>query len=89
MPAKINGDTYYRTSEVCQMVGISRNTLFRWLKKGIIKSRLRDRRDWRLFTEDDVRKLQAEAGRIEVEEDLLGVGSERCLEIAGETRRYL
>lgn len=34
MPVTINSQTYYRTTEVCRMVGISRNTLFRWLKEG-------------------------------------------------------
>lgn len=68
MPVEINGQWYYRTSEICSKARISRATLFRWIKTGIVKSRLRDRRGWRLFTEKDVQKLQAEAGKIEVEE---------------------
>ena len=36
MPVNINGQTYYRTTEVCQEVGISRTTFFRWLKNGIL-----------------------------------------------------
>ncbi len=68
MPVEINGQWYYRTSEICSKAHISRATLFRWIKTGIVKNRLRDRRGWRLFTEKDVQKLQAEAGRIEVEE---------------------
>ena len=32
MPVTMNDQTYYRIAEVCQMVGISRNTLLRWLK---------------------------------------------------------
>lgn len=35
MPVVINNQTYYRTAEVCRIVGISRNTLFRWLKEGV------------------------------------------------------
>ena len=35
MPVVINDETYYRKAEVCRMVGISRNNLFRWLKEGI------------------------------------------------------
>ena len=47
------------------MVGISRATLFRWLKEGIFKeAEHRDRRGWRLFTEDEVDKLKAEANQI-------------------------
>ena len=65
MPVTINGQTYYRTAEICQTVGISRNTLFRWLKGGILKEpELRDRREWRLFTEAQVDQLKREANRI-------------------------
>ena len=67
MPLTINGQTYYRTAEVCQMVGISRNTLFRWLKEGIpFEPEHRDRRGWRLFTETQIGKLKQEANRISV-----------------------
>jgi len=51
MPVVINDQTYYRTAEVCRVVGISRNTLFRWLKEGIFSDvEYRDWRGWRLFT---------------------------------------
>ena len=69
MPVNINGQTYYRTAEVCQEVGISRTTFFRWLKNGILEEvALRDRRGWRLFTKDDLEKIHAEATRINVRE---------------------
>ena len=68
MPIEINGQIYYRTSEACAKTGVSRATLFRWLKAGILQKRYRDRRGWRLFTEDDLNKIQAEFQRIEVEE---------------------
>lgn len=69
MPVMINGQTYYRTAEICQKAGISRTTFFRWLKEGVLEDiERRDRRGWRLFTEDDLSKIQAEAGRIEVEQ---------------------
>ncbi len=65
MPVTINSQTYYRTSEVCQKVGISKNTLFRWLKDGILKEpELRDRRGWRLFTKAQVDQLKQEATQI-------------------------
>ena len=67
MPVKVNGRTYYRTAEVCMKTGISRATLFRWLKVGILKNSYRDRRGWRLFSKDDLSEIQAEAGRVEVE----------------------
>jgi len=47
------------------MVGISRSTLLRWLRQGDLKlPEYRDRRSWRLFTEDDVNRLNLEANRI-------------------------
>ena len=65
MPVTINDKTYYRTAEVCQIVGISKNTLFRWLKDRILKEpELRDRREWRLFTEIQIDRLKQEATRI-------------------------
>jgi DNA-binding transcriptional MerR regulator len=68
MPREINGQIYYETSEVCQKVGISRPTLFRWLKSRLLTKLHRDRRGWRLFTEEDLRIIQAEASRVEVED---------------------
>jgi predicted site-specific integrase-resolvase len=67
MPKEINGTRYYGTADVCEKVGISQPTLFRWLRRGILSRLHKDRRGWRLFTEDDVSKIQAEATRIEVE----------------------
>ena len=68
MPIEISGQIYYRTSEACQKTGISRATLFRWLKEGILDKSYRDRRGWRMFTESDLNKIQAEARQIRVEE---------------------
>jgi len=66
MPVIINGQTYYRTAEVCQMVGIGKSTLFRWTKEDIMsEAEHRDRRGWRLFTEDEIDKLRMEVNRIQ------------------------
>jgi len=65
MPITINGQTYYRTAEVCLMVGIGKSTLFRWTKEDIIsEAEHRDRRGWRLFTEDEIDRLKMEVNRI-------------------------
>ena len=65
MPVTINGRRYYRSVEVYQTVGISRTTLFRWVKQGICgETELRDRRGWRLFTQGEVDRLKAEVNRI-------------------------
>jgi len=65
MPVTIRDKTYYRTSEVCEMVGIGRSTLLRWLRGGILKGAShRDRRGWRLFTQADIERIENEANRI-------------------------
>jgi len=49
------------------MVGISRSTFFRWLKDGVLgEAEYRDRRGWRLLTEDDVAKLKAESSKVAI-----------------------
>jgi len=65
MPITINGQSYYRTAEVCQIVGIGKSTLFRWIKEGTTKeAEHRDRRGWRLFTEDEMNRLKVEVNGI-------------------------
>ena len=65
MTTRINGQTYYRTSEACQRAGISKATLFRWFKADILKDVMhRDRKGWRLFTENDINRIKSEATRV-------------------------
>jgi predicted site-specific integrase-resolvase len=65
MPTVINDETYYRTAEVCRMIGISRNTLFRWLKEGIVSDvEYRDWRGWRLFTAAQVETIRTKTNHI-------------------------
>jgi excisionase family DNA binding protein len=66
MPVKINGRVYYRTAEVCELVGIGKSTLFRWIRQNIIKdAEYRDRKGWRLFAEDELRNLKSETNKIQ------------------------
>lgn len=66
MPVKINGRIYYRTAEVCQIVGIGKSTLFRWIRQNIVKdAEYRDRKGWRLFTEDELLNLKSETNKIQ------------------------
>jgi predicted site-specific integrase-resolvase len=47
------------------MAGISRSTLLRWLRRGILKDAShRDRRGWRLFVESDVSRIADESHRV-------------------------
>jgi len=66
MAVEINGQIYYRTAEVCQIVGIGKSTLFRWIRQNIVKeAEYRDRKGWRLFSEDELRSITAETSRIQ------------------------
>ncbi len=66
MPVIIKKKSYYRTAEVCQLSGIGRSTLLRWLRTGVIAdASYRDVRGWRLFTEADVKKIRGKANSIE------------------------
>ncbi len=67
MSIEINGQLYYRTAEACVRTGISRATLFRWLKAGILKETHRDRRGWRIFTERDLDLLRQEVFTVRIE----------------------
>ncbi len=50
MPTVINNDTYYRTGEVCQILGISRKKSTLW---------------WRLFTEADIKRIEDKSSKIQ------------------------
>jgi DNA-binding transcriptional MerR regulator len=68
MPIEIDGEVYYWTLEVCRKANVSRSTLLRLLKDGLLDKMRRDRRGWRLFTENDLSVIKAEINRIKVEE---------------------
>jgi predicted site-specific integrase-resolvase len=66
MVIEINGERYYRTAEACLIAGVSKNTFFRWVKEGLLEDvQYRDRRGWRLFTEDSVKKLKEMANKVD------------------------
>jgi len=66
MPIVIESKTYYRMKEACRIAGISRPTLLRWFKKGVLEDvSLRDRRGWRLFSAADLDALKTEANRVQ------------------------
>lgn len=71
MPITLDGKTYYRTMEVCRTVGISKNTLFRWMKKGLVgEQEYRDWRGWRLFTQKQVDTLKALTQQVTIQNNL-------------------
>ena len=48
----------YSTKEVLKIVGISKATLYNWLRDGKIPEAHRDRNNYRIFSEGDVKRLQ-------------------------------
>jgi predicted site-specific integrase-resolvase len=63
---KINGQTFYGTSEACNLVGINKYTFLRWVReKRFSDVKCRDRNDWRLFTDDDIRRLKDKVNHVE------------------------
>ena len=64
MPININDKQFYQTAEACQFAGISKNTYLRWVREGTISDVLhRDRRGWRIFTDEDLQNLKTEANK--------------------------
>ena len=60
MPKSLYGSKYYRISDACAMVGISRMTFLRWVREGLFSDvEHRDWKGWRLFTDDDLARLKA------------------------------
>ena len=65
MPATVKGEKYHTTKEACQLIGISRSTLLRWVHNGMLNdASYRDRRGWRMFTRADVKRIKAEANKV-------------------------
>ena len=46
--------TTYSTEEAAEAAGISKSTLLRWIKQGVLPDVRRDRNNWRVFTPKDV-----------------------------------
>jgi predicted site-specific integrase-resolvase len=67
------GQEYFRTQDVCEMAGISKSTLLRWLRSGVVKRTcLRDRRGWRLYSKEDIDRIASVANQVSPEADRNG-----------------
>ena len=47
----------YTTKEVLKIVGISRATLYNWFRQKKVKDIARDRNNFRVFTEQDIKRI--------------------------------
>lgn len=46
------------TAEAAREVGISKNTLLRWISEGLFADIGRDKRGWRVWSREDVQRLK-------------------------------
>jgi hypothetical protein len=53
-----NGDEGIKANQVCQLFDISKATLFRWEREGVIAEPARDWRNWRLYTPKNVDEIE-------------------------------
>jgi len=48
----------HTTQKVADMLKISKPTLLRWIREGIISDVMKDGRGWRVWTDEDVEKIK-------------------------------
>lgn len=65
MPVVVQGQEYFRAVEVAESVGITRQTLWRWRKEGLVPFGHRYRNRQIVFSPDDVREVRDYANRVE------------------------
>lgn len=53
-----NSRKRYKTIEVCERFDVSRATLFRWEREGLISGPSRDWRNWRLYTAQQIKEIE-------------------------------
>lgn len=53
----IKENTLYSTAKVAKRARVHKDTLLRWLRQGAISEPIRDRRGWRVFSEDEARAV--------------------------------
>jgi predicted site-specific integrase-resolvase len=49
----------FSTIEAANCIGVSKNTLLRWLDEGLIDDVQRDWRGWRVWTQRDIERIKA------------------------------
>ncbi|MBI5192559.1 MAG: MerR family transcriptional regulator [Nitrospirae bacterium] len=48
----------YNTQEVCEIFDISKATLFRWESEGQITNVMRDWRNWRIYSDENLAEIK-------------------------------
>lgn len=53
-----NSKKRYKTIDVCKLFDVSRATLFRWEREGLISGPPRDWRNWRVYTAQNIQEIK-------------------------------
>ncbi len=65
MPIKVSGSAYYRNDEVARLIGVSRQSLWRWRHEGKIPLGRRYRSREVVYTAEELNAIRGYAHRIE------------------------
>ena len=57
-PKYTSGEAGFKVYQVCDLFDISKATLFRWEREGVITQPARDWRNWRLYTRKNVDEIE-------------------------------
>ena len=63
-----NGDRHpaYLMKQALEKAGVSESTFYRWIRSGRVADvKIRNRANWRIFTEEDIARLRQESSRIQ------------------------
>jgi len=52
------GESGFKSYQICDLFDISKATLFRWEREGVITQPARDWRNWRLYTKKNVEEIE-------------------------------
>ncbi len=56
--ARTASQKWFKTNQVCNLFDVSRATLFRWEREGMISVPPRDWRNWRLYSTHNVDEIK-------------------------------
>lgn len=65
MPIDIDGVGFFSATEVAEASGVSRQTLWRWRRQGVVPQGRRFRDRQLLFTQSELDQVQDHANRVE------------------------
>lgn len=63
-----NGDRHpaYLMKQALEKAGVSESTFYRWIRSGRVADvKIRNRANWRIFTEEDIARLRQESSRVQ------------------------